>query len=72
MRTTDAAERSKWAMSNAQNSSKSGARSNELPPKELDGGQPLRSGATPPMRRFTEGYGHVHLANGTYTRSASW
>ena len=37
------------AFSNAQNSLKSGARSNPLPPQELDGGQPLGRGPALPI-----------------------
>ena len=39
------------ALNNAQNSSKSGARSNELPPKELDGHHPLAGRAAAPVPR---------------------
>jgi hypothetical protein len=37
------------ASSNAQNSSKSGARSNDVPPEELDGREALRRGTPTPL-----------------------
>jgi hypothetical protein len=40
-----------WASSNSQNSSKSGARSKVLPPKELDGGNPLFRWTGSPVRK---------------------
>ena len=40
------------AFSNAQNSSKSGARSNELPPQELDGGHAFSRRTAPPIRQI--------------------
>ena len=45
---------STWrSISNAQNSSKSGARSNELPPEELYGGEALLGGPLSPVREVT-------------------
>ena len=45
------------AVSNAQNSSKSGARSNELPPKKLNRGDSLTDRATTPVRQRLVGPG---------------